>query len=120
MILQLTIADICMPDYFKGTDLPYIAVPVVADMTAKQFLRGIKEELRLGGVCKFPDLTPAEEEEWLDAACTAAKHALSEIPPESVVIHGTPGMLDEDGDTCAFILIDEVFIAHKPWGGIAE
>ena len=73
MDLTCVFVDVCLPDYWGGHQLPYVAVPVNRHTTFADLRAAIINELRAGAVAGA-DATPEatyENDEWYDAACEA-------------------------------------------------
>lgn len=67
MKVNFWIADTCLPDYWQGSDLPYVQIAVDGTVTVEQFLAAAVEEIRAGGMQGIDD-----SPELFDTACRMA------------------------------------------------
>lgn len=61
---ELTLIDVCLPDYFRGHSNETIAIPVDGSITIGEVIKGIESECNMLELTKYSGFTEAE----LDAA----------------------------------------------------
>lgn len=81
--VHIYLADVCLPDYWRGHHLPHVAVPVNRGTTFADLRAEILDELRMGAVAGA-DATPEdtyENDEWYDAAVRAVERDVQPRDP---------------------------------------
>lgn len=73
--LSVHLADVCLPDYWPGCDLPHVSFPVHRHMKAPEAREALQEELRKGDASPEADSPDRPSEEWFEAAQEAVKEA---------------------------------------------
>lgn len=87
MKLELSLADVCLCDYWQGSHKAHIAIPVYHGMTLAAIREAMRYEIRCGAIggndriayLLGSDLVKPEEEKEADKAVKAAYTAINRV-----------------------------------------
>lgn len=118
MKLECALADVCLPDYWRGHHLPHVCVPVYRGMKLRDLKAAIKDELRQGAVAGntndarllSADMVQPWEEKQADRLTRAAYAAVNRIQPARKGAKTLFRDLDEQPEDCESVYAYFVFV----------
>lgn len=104
-MLSLRHIDTCLPDYFNGSDLPYISIPVDGDTTIKQVKEALRNEVRSDVICNEDSENPFSEDDLNKAIDALAEPHKDDMRFDSSL--GVPQEDDMPETVFAYFVIDK-------------